>query len=298
RLLDESAITAHDVTARAKSIASFNRKMDRKSYSDPKREVTDTVAVRIITYSITDRNRAAELIRGRFHAYEDRNPGAEKDDDHRGYDCQHFVVQGELQEAESGWLVAGGHLARYFENFGGLEIQIRTVAAHAWAEFEHSRRYKGLQYQAISEEDRETLDIMFGAAADARRALDEAFIVIDRILARPTRTREFPEHEAYHSADDDITLPDDEDVNGQIKVDADSLDAFLAARFPADKKSSDEGLGFACDLVAACDLNTIGELEAALNVIDGDKVRELMDTSTTVTRVRRLDDELLARFGE
>src|SRR5699024_12037188 len=103
--------------------------------------------------------------------------------------------------------------------------------------------------------------------------------------------RQLQKQGAFHTDDEDITLPYDEDVNGQNKVDADSLDAFLAARFPADKKSSDEGLGFACDLVAACDLNTIGELEAALNVIDGDKVRELMDTSTTVTRVRRLDDE-------
>lgn len=299
RLLDESAITAHDVTARAKSIASFNRKMKLKNYADPKQQVTDTVAVRIITYSNTDRNRAAELIRRRFAAFEDRNPGDEKEDDHRGYDCHHFVVQGELQEAESGWVVTGGDLARYFENFGGLEIQIRTVAAHAWAEFEHSRRYKGVQYQAISDEDRETLDIMFGAAADARRALDEAFIVIDRTLARPTRAQQYPEDGPFRdSSEEDLEVPDGDNGGATIRVDLNTLGAFLDERFPDDKKPSDEGLEFARSLVVACELRTIGELEEVLNAIDGDKVRDLMDTTTTVTRVRRLDDELLARFGE
>src|SRR5699024_4486610 len=66
------------------------------------------------------------------------------------------------------------------------EIQIRTVASHAWAEFEHSRRYKGVGYRKVSEHDRETIDQLFGAAADARSALDETFTAIDRVLANPS----------------------------------------------------------------------------------------------------------------
>lgn len=301
RLLDESAVTAHDVSARAKSIASFNRKQNLKQYIDPKKQVTDTVAVRIITYSVTDRNRAAELIRGRFHAHEDRNPGDEKDDNRRGYDCHHFIVQGELPDVKSGWLVAGGKLARYFENFGGLEIQIRTVAAHAWAEFEHSRRYKGHPYGAISDKDRQTVDIVFGAAADARRALDEAFIVIDRILASPTGSSLRPYDEDYSVQDisevGDRDLDDDNEIS-PTPVNPESLKEFLTERFPDDEEPSHEGMQFACDLVDACGLPSIGALENALKAIDSARVRELMDTTTTVTRVRRLDDELLARFGE
>ncbi|WP_457963024.1 hypothetical protein [Arthrobacter sp. D1-29] len=80
RLLEESGIKPHDVSARAKSIASFQRKQQAKRYTDPVQQVTDTVAIRIITYSNTDRERTSELIRGRFVVKdgEDRNPGDEK----------------------------------------------------------------------------------------------------------------------------------------------------------------------------------------------------------------------------
>lgn len=299
RLLDEATVTAHDVTARAKSISSFNRKLNLKGYTDPKQEVNDTVAVRIITYSVTDRNRAAELIRGRFYAEEDRNPGDEKDDQRRGYDSQHFVVNGELPEATSGWLVSGGKLAKYFENFGGLEIQIRTVAAHAWAEFEHARRYKGEPYQVISDKDRTTVDIVFGAAADARRALDEAFMVIDRILASPTGSISYPDEDsALESSTDAEDEVYDDNAVPTDPVNRDSLGTFLAERFPDDEESSLQGLEFASELVQACDLKSIEALEMSLNEIDGKRVRTLMDLTTSVTRVRRLDDELLARFGE
>lgn len=57
RLLAESSIQPHAVSARAKSIASFQRKQRLKKYTDPMAKITDIVAIRIITYSNTDRDR-------------------------------------------------------------------------------------------------------------------------------------------------------------------------------------------------------------------------------------------------
>ncbi|GMA40280.1 GTP pyrophosphokinase [Mobilicoccus caccae] len=188
RLLAEPSIKAHVITARAKTIESFLKKCAHKEYPNPMAEVTDTVAARIITYSVTDRDRVAELVRVRFHVKEneDRNPGDERPVKKRGYDCIHLVVTGErVGSGDSGWLIRQGYLANYFKKFGGLEIQVRTVAAHAWAEFEHARRYKGEAYHAVTLHDQATVDQLFGAAADARKALDEIFESIDRVLANP-----------------------------------------------------------------------------------------------------------------
>ena len=58
RLLTEGSIVAHAVDSRSKSIASFQEKCARKGYDNPRLEVTDTVAVRLIMYSVTDKDRA------------------------------------------------------------------------------------------------------------------------------------------------------------------------------------------------------------------------------------------------
>lgn len=293
RLLSEAAVKAHDVSARAKTIKSFRDKCDRKAYPHPLQDVTDTVAVRIITYSITDRGRAEQLIRERFQikAGEDRCPGEDRPDPRRGYDCQHFVVTGEKPGVDSGWLVAGGELAKYFDSFGGLEIQVRTVAAHAWAEFEHARRYKGPQYKAISEQDRGTIDQLFAAASDARRALDETFVAIDRVLANPTSPG------GPLEAEPDAPERLDDDGQDGTNITPARLGDLLARRFPDDSDASEKGMQFACDLVEASGIRSIEELTDELGRLDSDRVRRLMDTATPVTRVRRMDDELLTLFG-
>ncbi|GAB19989.1 hypothetical protein GOEFS_104_00080, partial [Gordonia effusa NBRC 100432] len=260
---------------------------------NPVEQVTDTVAVRVITYSITDRDRVAELIRGRLAVKdgEDKSPGAGRPHHRRGYDCRHIVVVGESPDAEAGWLISGGELARYFEEFGGLEIQIRTVAAHAWAEFEHERRYKGAQYDAIGEQDQKTIDQLFGAAADARSALDETFVAIDLLLANPT-TREYPV--ARESGGDSVPVGG----GSATPIDPAKMKDFLAKRFPDAEVASEAGVKFACDLVSASGLDTIEALGSALDAVDSEQVQSLMSAGRSVTRVRRLDDELLACYGQ
>ncbi|AND16932.1 GTP pyrophosphokinase [Rathayibacter tritici] len=295
RLLAESSIQPHAVSARAKSIASFQRKQRAKKYADPMGEITDIVAIRIITYSNTDRDRVGELIRSRFAVLpgEDRNPGEEKPKRLRGYDCLHIVVSGEVHGHDSDWVVSGGELERYFTTFGGLEIQIRTVAGHAWAEFEHARRYKGAQYEAVGEQDRVTIDQLFGAASDARRALDETFVAIDRILARPSFDEESRRDQVRVERE---TGPGD--ATASTPLDVRALCEFLESRFPDDTDGSEKGIEFGIELARCCGIDTVDQLESALEDVDSEQVRALMESGGPVTRVRRLDDELLARFGQ
>ena len=294
RLLQEAGIRPHDVTARVKSIASAQRKQASKRYATPMLEMTDIVAVRIITYSNTDRARAGDLIRERFSviAGEDRNPGVDKPLRLRGYDCQHIVVSGQQTTLETDWLISGGSLSRFFDELGGIEVQIRTVAGHAWAEFEHARRYKGAQYGSIDEQDQETIDQLFGAASDARHALDEVFVAIDRILARPSVDESSAR---LAEAEAETAIPDGTE---DTALTLESLSSFLTVRFPNDRPPSDSGAAFGLQLAAACGIETVGALRAALEPIDSEQVLDLMDITTPVTSIRRLDDELLARYGE
>ncbi|WPF66787.1 MULTISPECIES: RelA/SpoT domain-containing protein [unclassified Corynebacterium] len=300
RLLVESSINAHDVSGRAKSISSFQKKCQAKAgkYNNPIKEVTDIVAARVITYSKTDRDRVCELIRNKFDCSEDRNPGKEKGEEDQGYDCWHFIVTSESKDNPSGWVISGGLLEKYFDNFGGLEIQVRTVAAHAWAEFEHARRYKGNLYNSVDEKDQETINTLFSAAADARRSLDSVFVAIDRLLANPSLQKG-----VEPSGSDDIDydpeeIEHDSEAHDSITViDENTLQDLLDSRYPDDSKPSEAGIQFGCELVKKAGFSSIEKLSRSLSLVEDDQVRTLMEYPTTVTQVRRLDDDLLAVLG-
>lgn len=82
-------------------------------------------------------------------------------------------------------------------------------------------------------------------------------------------------------------------------VDEESLRQLLNKTYPRDKRPTKEGfLAFGLELVQACGLTTMGELAAILKQVDSERVQELMAYDISVTQVRRLDDDLLAFFGE
>src|SRR5258706_12156329 len=63
RALRESFIPIHAIEARAKSVDSLRGKLRRKGYRNPALQVTDLVALRVITYFWQDVDRAAVEVR-------------------------------------------------------------------------------------------------------------------------------------------------------------------------------------------------------------------------------------------
>lgn len=124
------------VTSRAKSIESFQGKIQRKRYDDARKEVTDLCGIRVITYLEADVARVSEVIRDTFQV--DAQRSLNKSDalaiDRVGYRSLHFICTLGPRRAK---------LPEY-EPFSGLvfEIQVRTVLQHAWAQIEHDRNYK------------------------------------------------------------------------------------------------------------------------------------------------------------
>ncbi|HKM51562.1 MAG TPA: hypothetical protein VJZ75_10330 [Candidatus Bathyarchaeia archaeon] len=135
-VLDGRRIIYHSVASRAKSLSRYKEKASQERYTDPKTEIMDMAGVRVITYTQSDANHVADIVREVFETSPQHSIDKTKElgIDRVGYRSIHFVA------------TLGATRLRLPENsiFTGLcfEIQVRTILQHAWAEFEHDRNYK------------------------------------------------------------------------------------------------------------------------------------------------------------
>jgi len=123
------------VETRAKSPDSVAEKIRRRQYGDPARQFDDLLGARVITlfdHSVED---AVTKLRGRFDVDDMRSINKTKALRLRqvGYRSHHLV----LKARKTGLGTTADILKRTF-----VEVQVRSVLSHAWAEIEHSLRYK------------------------------------------------------------------------------------------------------------------------------------------------------------
>ena len=144
-------------------------------YTDPLREITDQIGVRVITYVHSDVAAVADLLGDQVVVLDDRDMG------------QETAQRGPLrlrQPAPAGR--PGRRRARATAAYDALrgrraQVQVRTVLQHAWAEFEHDIRYKG----TIPDEHVPDLDRRFTLAAGLLELADREFSTIrDRLAGR------------------------------------------------------------------------------------------------------------------
>jgi predicted RNase H-like nuclease/ppGpp synthetase/RelA/SpoT-type nucleotidyltranferase len=158
-ILDEAGINYLSVTGRAKTVGSFAAKASRTvdgrpGYTDPLREITDQVGVRVITYVRSDVAAVAEVLGSQLQVIDDRDLGQETASEGRfGYASRHLLL------ARDG---------------GVAQVQVRTVLQHAWAEFEHDIRYKG----TVPAEHARDFDRRFTLAAGLLELADQEFTTI------------------------------------------------------------------------------------------------------------------------
>ncbi|WP_233554497.1 GTP pyrophosphokinase [Deinococcus cavernae] len=186
RLLDEAGLNIHHVTSRVKKPASLADKLRRK----PGRhhaldDVTDLVGVRVITYFESDVNVVSKLVEGAYQV--DWNNSVDKskmrDPDRFGYMGVHYVVR----PLEGTPEFRGLHLRAF-----PLEIQIRSILQHAWAEIEHDLGYKNPD--AVPREVRRR----FYRLAGLLEMADEEFMTVARLsrdygATLPQRVAEEPD---------------------------------------------------------------------------------------------------------
>lgn len=130
------SIAIHSVNGRAKSPDSAAEKVHRKNYGRPKSQMTDAIGVRVITsYS----QGVEEVLRRLRDKYEiDESNSVDKRNDltikEVGYRSVHLVMT-------LGKVGKTGEAAKLLGNIK-IEVQIRSIVDHAWAEIEHELRYK------------------------------------------------------------------------------------------------------------------------------------------------------------
>ncbi len=273
-ILDDAGINYLSVTGRAKSVASFATKAARTvdgapAFPDPLHDITDVIGVRVITYVHSDVAAVADLLRDQVVVHDDRDMGRETASQGRfGYASRHLLIGLDaVRESQPAY-----ELLRERRS----QVQIRTVLQHAWAEFEHDIRYKG----TIPDEHVPDFDRRFTLAAGLLELADREFSTIrDRLQQGMTSTPSEPE-------DDDPRISPRE------------LAAFLAGQYADAGWSRTDHYAWISGLLLELGIASLDELGEVLRSIDTATLNERMGYRYPPGAVRRLDDALLAAYGE
>ncbi|GGO73921.1 DUF429 domain-containing protein [Nocardioides deserti] len=273
-ILDEAGINYLTVTGRTKSVASFAEKAGRvrdgqPMYPAPLTDITDQLGVRVITYVQDDVEAVAGLLADQVVVHDDRDMGQQTAREGRwGYASRHLLVALDAaRESQAAYAGLRGRVA---------QVQVRTVLQHAWAEFEHDIRYKG----SVPEEHAPEFDRRFTLAAGLLELADREFSTIrERLRAEPAAP-------AAPVADDDPRLEPRE------------LAAFLAGQYADAGWSRTDHYAWISGLLLELGITSLDELGDALRPTAAMPINERMDYRYPPGAVRRLDDALLAVFGE
>jgi predicted RNase H-like nuclease/ppGpp synthetase/RelA/SpoT-type nucleotidyltranferase len=265
--LDDAGINYLSITARTKSVESFAAKAERtvdgrRLYSDPLVEITDQVGLRVITYLREDVDAVVTLLADEMRLLDDRDMGLETAREGRwGYASRHLLVGvgGEQQPAS---------------------IQVRTVLQHAWAEFEHDIRYKG----SIPAEHVPDLDRRFTLAAGLLELADREFTAIRQRL-RVTMTEE-------------KTTGEESEASTDPRIATPVLATYLGNRYTDAGWSRTDHYAWISGLLLELGITSLDELSTVLDSVDADAINESMGYRYPAGAVRRLDDALLAVFGD
>jgi ppGpp synthetase/RelA/SpoT-type nucleotidyltranferase len=136
RLLLAKKTSYHSISFRCKARDSFERKVDAKQRYNSLDEITDLAGARIITHFSDDVDVVASMVESEFKI--DRANSIDKraalDPDRFGYLSLHYVVSLKREREK----------LQEYSAFKGLkiEIQIRSILQHTWAEIEHDIGYK------------------------------------------------------------------------------------------------------------------------------------------------------------
>ncbi len=272
-ILDEAGINYLSVTGRTKGVASFAEKAGRTVggrpvFTDPLREITDQIGIRVITYVHSDVSAVAELLSDQVVVKEDRDMGQETASEGRfGYASRHLLI--ELDAAREGDRAHAALRGRV------AQVQVRTVLQHAWAEFEHDIRYKG----DVPDEHARDLDRRFTLAAGLLELADQEFSAIRERLRSSA------------------TPPRHDDVVDDPRIETRELAAFLAGQYDDAGWSRTDHYEWISGLLLELGITSLEELADVLRERPDD-LNARMDYRYPPGAVRRLDDALLATYAD
>jgi len=136
--LEKASIRFQQSSKRVKTIDSVIGKIERKNYDDPLSQIEDFVGVRIVLLTIEDAQATNDIIRNNLidlTCSDARDPDQEVKNNPHNFDYQswHFIVRNK-KDIKIGDIIIPVNTP--------CEVQIRTIAQHAYAELVHDSIYK------------------------------------------------------------------------------------------------------------------------------------------------------------
>lgn len=275
--LKHAEISVHSVDFRAKEPASLGRKAAIPSesnpnipkYKKPLEEITDLAGVRVITYFPSTLDVVDIVIRSEFDVIEFSNKGEILIvQDKFGYQSIHYLVK--INSKREG-------LSEYQRYKGKIvEIQVRTILQHAWAEIEHDIQYKSSF--SIPKEIRRR----FHALAGMLEIADREFQSIQEV---------------------DKSLSDQADTNVQsgnlefVEITPKSLNAYLDRRLGPDGRMTDWSYDWTTRLLKRLGFTSLDQVEDAISEYDDRELSYLAEGSQ-VGQINRFEAMLLAALGD
>jgi ppGpp synthetase/RelA/SpoT-type nucleotidyltranferase len=186
-LLEQKQIDFLTVSYRVKNFDSFYEKIFRKKYKLPFVDIEDICGIRVICPTLSDCTTVLDIIKSEFNVIV---PFIDKT---KELQCDQFgyrSIQG-IVTIKKEWAIAPNY--RDLDDIK-IEIQIRTILMHAWAEVEHEMAYKKAenipnqfkrrfnQLAAVLELTDEQIDAL------TKERIDYRYSVAEEISKEPLKT--------------------------------------------------------------------------------------------------------------
>jgi putative GTP pyrophosphokinase len=281
RIIDECllsrSVKVHSVQHRAKEPASFQKKAAIPSEADPNipkyleplHDMTDLAGVRIITYFLKTQLTIDQMIFDEFEVVEKSNKGQNLLETGKfGYQSIHYLVRLKGERAR---------LAEYKLYSGALvEVQVRTILQHAWAEIEHDIQYKSSH--AIPTEIRRRF-----------MALAGMFEIADR------------EFQAIQTADQELEGQATQSVQrgelSGVEITPNSLKLFLDQKLGSDGRISEWSYNWTAKTLKQLGFMDLKEVEAAIAPYNDNRLSMIADGARQ-GQTTRFEYQILVALGE
>jgi ppGpp synthetase/RelA/SpoT-type nucleotidyltranferase len=246
-----------------------NEDPTRPKYSKPLDQITDLAAARIITYFPNTLVEIDDLLGEEFEIVEKSNKGADLiEEDRFGYQSIHYLVR----------LTPRRALLPEYEPYAEaiMEIQVRTILQHAWAEIEHDIQYKSSS--VIPTQIRRRF-----------MALAGMFEIADR------------EFQTIQNDDERLRTEARSNVKeGQldnVEITPDALKAFLDQKLGPDGRIGDFSYDWTARMLRKLGFRTLKQVERCIRGYNDDMISRIA-SGTRQGQTTRFEYMVLAGMGE
>jgi putative GTP pyrophosphokinase len=281
RIADEAlkrrSIHVHSIESRAKDPTNFGRKASKPSkqdpskpmYPEPLQQITDLAAIRIITFFPRTIELIDMMVKEEFSVIEQFDKGeALLEEERFGYKSVHYLVT--LNKVREG-------LPEYQQfKKSKVEIQVRTILQHAWAEIEH--------------------DIQYKSSASIPRDIRRRFMSLAGLLEIADR-----EFQAIQDADRALTERAEDQINegilDKVEITPVALKTYLDRRLGPDGRMSEFSYDWTVRLLRKLGFTSLQQVDECIRPYDHEQLSRIA-YGNRQGQLSRFEYMLLAGMGE